>query len=103
MKSAQHALRHNGAIRIEELANHHALSVRQYQRRFIEEVGFSPKLFTRITRFQTALDAKRIAPHRSWMDVAHDSGYFDQMHLIRDFKSLGGEIPSELRKPPKLH
>lgn len=96
MKSAQHSLRHNGAIRIEELANHNALSVRQYQRRFIEEVGFSPKLFTRITRFQAALDAKRMAPHRSWMSVAHDCGYFDQMHLIRDFKSLGGEIPSEL-------
>jgi AraC-like DNA-binding protein len=96
MQSAQHALRHDGATRIDELANHSGLSVRQYERRFIEEIGFSPKLFTRITRFQTALDAKRMAPQRSWMSVAHEFGYFDQMHLVKDFRSLGGEIPSEM-------
>ena len=52
MKSAQHLLHHKGAISIDELANHTALSVRQYERRFADEMGLSPKLFARITRFQ---------------------------------------------------
>jgi transcriptional regulator GlxA family with amidase domain len=96
MKSAQHMLRHNGAISIGGLANHTALGVRQYERRFADEMGLSPKLFARITRFQTALDAKRISPGRTWLGVAHEFGYFDQMHMIRDFKNLGGDPPSQL-------
>ena len=34
-----------------------------------------------------ALDKKRMAPDRSWMSVAHQLGYFDQMHMIRDFRA----------------
>jgi AraC-like DNA-binding protein len=96
MKSAQHMLRHKGAISIDVLANHTALSVRQYERRFADEMGLSPKLFARITRFQMALDARRISPGRNWLGVAHEFGYFDQMHMIRDFKNLGGCAPSQL-------
>lgn len=50
-KSAQHLSHHKGAMSVEELANHTALSVRQYERRFQEEIGLSPKLFAHITRF----------------------------------------------------
>jgi AraC-like DNA-binding protein len=96
MKSAQHMLRHKGAISIDVLANHTAHSVRQYERRFADEMGLSPKLFARITRFQMALDARRISPGRNWLGVAHEFGYFDQMHMIRDFKNLGGCAPSQL-------
>lgn len=96
MKSAQHLLHYQGAISINRLANHTALSVRQYERRFADEMGLPPKLFARITRFQMALDAKRISPSRTWLGVAHQFGYFDQMHLIRDFRNLGGYAPSQL-------
>lgn len=30
------------------------------------------------------------------MSVAHQLGYFDQMHMIRDFQSLGGNLPSDI-------
>jgi hypothetical protein len=43
-----------------------------------------------------ALDTKRMAPDRSWMSVAHQLGYFDQMHMIRDFQTLAGNTPSEV-------
>jgi hypothetical protein len=39
-----------------------------------------------------ALDTKRLAPERSWMSVADQLGYLDQMHLIRDFQSLAGKV-----------
>lgn len=96
MKSAQYACLHRGAVRIEDLANSSGLSLRQYERRFTTEIGFTPKLFARITRFQMALDIKRLAPGQSWMSVAHRLGYFDQMHMIRDFQSLGGNLPGEI-------
>ena len=96
MLSAQHIIRLMGATRIDEVANHTALSLRQFERRFADEIGLRPKLFARITRFQMALDVKRVASHRSWLSVAHQLGYFDQMHMIRDFQSLGGGSPVQI-------
>lgn len=93
LKSAHYLYVNNGSIRIEDLANHSGLSLRQYERRFATEIGFTPKLFARIVRFQSALDMKRSAPSLSWMNIAHQLGYFDQMHLVRDLQSLGGALP----------
>jgi transcriptional regulator GlxA family with amidase domain len=77
-------------------ADHARLSVRQYERRFLEEVGLTPKTFARTTRFQRALDAKRFYPQRTWLSIAHEFGYFDQMHMVRDFQILGGDAPTSL-------
>lgn len=98
MKTAQHMTDQGGVTRIDELALHSGLSVRQYERRFVEEVGVTPKLFARVTRFGMALDKKRLAPNLSWASVAHELGYFDQMHMVRDFQSLGGDAPGEVLK-----
>jgi AraC-like DNA-binding protein len=95
-RTAHHILDRNGAIRIGEIADHARLSVRQYERRFVEEVGFTPKTFARTRRFQRALDAKRFFPQRTWLSIAHEFGYFDQMHMVRDFQILGGDAPSHL-------
>jgi AraC-like DNA-binding protein len=94
MKTAQYMQDRKGTIRIDEIAHHAALSVRQYERRFVEETGLTPKTFARTTRFQRALDAKRLFPGRSWLSIAHAFGYFDQMHMVRDFQSLGGGAPN---------
>jgi len=96
MKSAQYLFNFNGMSRVEDIAKECGLSVRHYDRLFAEQTGMSPKLFARVRRFQLAMDAKRIAPNRSWMSVAHEFGYFDQMHMIRDFQRLGGNTPTQL-------
>jgi AraC-like DNA-binding protein len=96
METAQHTYRRNGAVRILNLANDSSLSLRQYERRFATEIGITPRLFARMIRFQVALDAKRMSPERSWLTIAHQLGYFDQMHMVHDFKSLGGKAPSEV-------
>jgi AraC-like DNA-binding protein len=94
MRTAQYMLRCKGAVRVDEIAFHAALSIRQFERRFAEEVGMAPKLFAKTARFQSALDAKRLSPTRSWLTVAHELGYFDQMHMIRDFRRLGSSAPN---------
>jgi AraC-like DNA-binding protein len=96
MKSTRYLFNSNGMSRIEDIAHDCGLSVRHYDRLFTAQTGVSPKLFARIRRFQLALDVKRVAPSRSWMSVAHHLGYFDQMHMIRDFQSLGGNAPTLL-------
>jgi AraC-like DNA-binding protein len=96
VRTAHHMLDRNGAVRIGEIADQARLSVRQYERRFLAEVGLTPKTFARTRRFQRALDAKRLLPQHTWLSIAHEFGYSDQMHMVRDFQILGGDAPSSL-------
>jgi AraC-like DNA-binding protein len=105
---AMETFRGHGRYRVEEMAGRASLSVRQFERQFERELGMPPKRFARIARFQFALDTKLVHPRRSWLDVAHTSGYYDQMHLVRDFQSLSGASPTQLlsqlgdTRPPAL-
>jgi methylphosphotriester-DNA--protein-cysteine methyltransferase len=72
------------------------MSTRQFERRFTREIGLPPKLFARIARFEAALESKALSTTNSWTDVANQLGYFDQMHLIHDFKEFSGEVPTSL-------
>ena len=87
---------HRGCLAISGLAQMAALSLRQFERRFIAEVGMSPKLYARVARFEAALEIKMRAPDLRWTDVAHELGYHDQMHMVHDFRQLSGSTPSDL-------
>ncbi len=108
MKAAAHLFQQRGTLRIQQLAIKSGLSTRQFERRFAESTGIAPKLFGRITRFQMALDGKLSAPDRTWLSIAHEFGYHDQMHMIRDFHGLGGASPANMlselgdTRPPAL-
>ncbi len=96
MAAAAHIFRSHGMTRIGTVAERSGLSLRQFERRFRAELGMLPKHFARVTRFQMALDAKVAAPHRSWLSIAHEFGYHDQMHMIREFRSLGSGSPADV-------
>jgi AraC-like DNA-binding protein len=84
----------HGALRVDNAAKAAGLSIRQFERRFLENVGLSPKQYARIVRFNDALEAKLAEPKRLWTDIAHACGYFDQMHLIHDFACFASESPT---------
>lgn len=84
--------------RITRVARASAMSVRSYERRFTVEIGMPPKKFARVARFATAIDLRRRS-NASWLNVAHNVGYFDQMHMVKDFQSLGGDAPGRLVLP----
>jgi AraC-like DNA-binding protein len=98
MDTAHHTIRLRPTSHVAQLAHSVGLSPRQYERRFIAEVGMSPKLYTRISRYQAALDIKLRNPHRAWLTIAHEAGYHDQMHMIKDFQLLSGAPPDRLLK-----
>jgi len=68
------------------------------QRRFIEvfrnEVGVTPKAFSRVRRFQHVLGRVERATEVDWTSVACSCGYFDQAHFIHDFREFAGVSPS---------
>lgn len=80
-----------GNVDISVLAKDHFLSRKQFKRKFLEESGLTPKLFARITRFETALC--RYRNYRSLAEMAHGCGYYDQSHFIRDFREFSGFPP----------
>jgi len=84
----------NGNISIEQLAHQANISLRQFERKCNERLGLSPKLFARLTRFAGAYLRKEKNPKLSWLDITYTAGYFDQNHLIRDFKSFSGYTPT---------
>jgi AraC-like DNA-binding protein len=83
----------HGAVSIAGLAASHNLSARQVERAFREHVGLSPKLFARVARLNQALRISRRDAGIEWADVASIAGYFDQSHMVRDFRELLGEPP----------
>jgi AraC-like DNA-binding protein len=95
MVAGGNLLKPNRCTRIPQVARESYMSIRNFQRKFADEVGIAPTLFARVGRFQLALDMKR-AHGSSWLKVAHELGYFDQMHMVKDFRALGGDSPGHL-------
>jgi AraC-like DNA-binding protein len=85
-----------GRVKVAALADCTGLSTRQFERRFIQQVGMRPKLFARIARFEAVLDTKARSATKSWTDVAHEFGYYDQMHMIHDFGEFTDKTPTEI-------
>jgi AraC-like DNA-binding protein len=94
--AARELRQHRGRPRISGLAETAGLSLRQFERRFVSEVGMSPKLYARVARFEAALEIRMRAPGLRWIDIAHDLGYHDQMHMVHDFRQFSGLTPSDL-------
>lgn len=86
-------IRQGGLMNIDNVASLACVSTRQLERQFQQRVGIQPKFYARITRFAKAWVIKENSPNVTWTRIAHECGYFDQMHLIRDFKSFCGVSP----------
>jgi len=74
------------------------LGARQFERRFLAAVGMPAATYLRVSRFYHALERKEREPQVRWADVAAEFGYYDQSHLARDAKALGGDAASRLLK-----
>jgi AraC-like DNA-binding protein len=82
-----------GNVTVKELACNLHISDRQLERRFLEVVGVSPKLFARMIRMNYVFKLLRTNPSLKWQDIIYLCGYYDQAHFIRDFKCFAGESP----------
>ncbi len=98
VRAARGMIRSKGSVRITQVANQAGLGLRQFERRFVQEVGIPPKLYARIIRFEAALQRRAVTPATSWTDIAHDLGYHDQMHMVHDFTLLSGDSPEAIAR-----
>jgi len=72
-----------GAARIDDIALEAGIS---------HHVGVSPKTLARVMRFRRVVD--ELSGHPDWADLATKYGYYDQSHLIADFRELAGATPN---------
>lgn len=97
----------NGNIKSKKLSSIICLSDKQFNRIFTDYIGNNPKEFMRIIKYQSVLyklqntnlkDIQNI----DFQDLVYDFGYYDQSHLINNFKQFTGYTPKEYIKkfPP---
>jgi len=84
-----------GMITVEALASAVCLGRKQFERTFTTCVGASPKQFLRTVRFQHSLYQKQKNKELMLTELAYRCGYFDQSHMIADYKSFSGKTPSQ--------
>lgn len=85
-----------GEARVESVADQLGVSARHLRRAFTESIGLSPKDFARAARLQRAV--RMAATSSDWATIAADAGYYDQAHLIADFRELVGTTPGTFVK-----
>ncbi|GAB3738940.1 hypothetical protein GCM10027598_67760 [Amycolatopsis oliviviridis] len=66
------------------------VSERQLRRRFLVAVGLSPKAYARVVRLHRAMALARSASAPDWADIAVRSGFYDQPHMIAEFRRAVG-------------
>ena len=86
-----------GSLGITKLAPSLGVTRQHLARRFADLVGVSPKTFARIVRVRRVIAAARATPRGdgpNWSSLALDAGYYDQAHLIDEFRELTGLAPT---------
>lgn len=91
-------MKQHGNLSIDQAAAISCLSIRQFERKCMERIGLPPKLFARLVRFSRAYHLKETQQQLNWTSIAHASGYYDQMHFVRDFKAFAGVTPSFIQQ-----
>jgi AraC-like DNA-binding protein len=69
-------------------------SSKRFLRAFAERVGLTPKRFERIRRFRRVVDSIELGRPVAWAQIAIECGYYDQAHLINDFREFSGITPT---------
>ena len=85
----------HGRLSIQKIADLLGYSRPYITRVFRHAFGMSPKMFSEILRFQNSLDAIKTSANPNYMDIAIDSGYFDESHMLSTYRKFTRRTPGE--------
>lgn len=89
MNSLYYIINNNGNAGVAELSDYCVMSKRQLERKFVENTGVSPKQMINLIRYQL-LWQECLKENFNIMDAVEKFGYYDQSHLIREFRKYHG-------------
>ncbi|MFZ4861019.1 DUF6597 domain-containing transcriptional factor [Sphingobacterium sp. Mn56C] len=78
---------------LKDIQNEMSMSERSLERLIKQYVGISPKMFSRIIRFQSGLNTLRRTDFSNFTELAYIAEYFDQSHYIKEFREFTGTNP----------
>lgn len=89
MNSLYYIINNNGNAGVAELSDYCVMSKRQLERKFIVNTGVSPKQMINLIRYQL-LWQECLKGNFNILDAVEKFGYYDQSHLIREFRKYHG-------------
>ncbi|WP_306621891.1 helix-turn-helix domain-containing protein [Chryseobacterium ginsenosidimutans] len=101
--SIQFILENKGITSVKQLTDLTGCNERKLERIFMEHLGIGPKKFTNIVKLHIFLKyLKTKFETSSLTTISYEAGYYDQPHLIREFKKYTGLTPSQYLKHANL-
>ena len=94
-QAIQLIINNNGNLNINALIKTLKVNERTFERRFITQVGISPKQFSQIIQFQSSLNQLTDRDYDKLTDIVYNNGFADQSHFIRVFKAFTGKTPKK--------
>lgn len=85
----------HGSLSIQALSDRIGISQNHLLTQFKRMVGTSPKELARLYRFEHVLRTIDPTQPVNWTQIAHQAGYADQSHLIKDFVAFTGHSPTD--------
>jgi len=77
---------------VPSVARRLAVSERHLRNLFTDRIGTSPKRYERLTRVRAVL--AHGSHGRRWSTLAAETGYYDQSHMIAEFRDVMGVTPA---------
>ncbi len=94
----QRILLRKGGMAIKDILDGYSIHERKLQRIFSECIGLSPKKFIQIVKLHSFLGLMKTGSSEQLTRLVYEAGYYDQSHLIKEFRSITGMAPSEYAK-----
>jgi methylphosphotriester-DNA--protein-cysteine methyltransferase len=91
--------RRGGRVAIQQLAESHGVRRQLVSQRFLEGTGLPPKLFARMTRFQSLVQGLLTTDVARWSSLSSTMGCYDQAHMINEFRAFAGSAPTLFFRP----
>lgn len=93
IQAVQFIFKTKGQENVTAILNHLKMNERTLERRFLNEVGLSPKKFSKIIQFQLSLEQLTLKDFTRLTDIVYKTGFTDQSHFIKVFKAFTGKTP----------
>lgn len=92
--AANRIFENNGVVKMDDLLRVAFMSRRNFERKFLEQVGVSPKYYARLRRISQICHLMNTSKVIDWQYIMGKGDYYDQAHFIKDFKDFMGVAPS---------
>jgi AraC-like DNA-binding protein len=87
-----------GLVNVSNMMNDIFMCRRQFERKFFQKVGLSPKFYARTRRLGYLCSLMSGKRKMNWQHLLYDCGYYDQAHFIKDFTAFLGKTPTDYLK-----